>query len=88
MGDRTVDADGNMVFEDLTNNYKAMVVFNTYKKSGFWTVTETGKKDEYVGIIYKSKPIDLEESFRNNYSKDRVTISDLSYVTDIEKEIT
>lgn len=52
MGDRTIDADGNMVFEDLTNNFKAVIIFNTYSKSGFWTVTETGKKDEYIGLVY------------------------------------
>jgi len=52
MGDRTIEATGHVVFEDLTNNVKAVVVFSTYKHSGFFKKTESGKKDEYVGIIY------------------------------------
>jgi hypothetical protein len=42
VGERTIESDGNIVFEDLTNHRKAVVVFNTYKKSGVWTVTESG----------------------------------------------
>ncbi len=52
MGDRTIEATGNIFFEDLTNNYKAVVIFSTYKKSGFFKKTQSGKKDEYVGLIY------------------------------------
>ena len=52
MGDRTIEADGNIFFEDITNNYKACIVFSTYKKKGFFKKTESGKKDEYVGMIY------------------------------------
>lgn len=54
MGERTIEAEGNMIFEDVTNNIKAVVIMNTYKRSGFWTVTEIGKKDEYIGLIYES----------------------------------
>jgi hypothetical protein len=39
MGDRTIEATGNIFFEDLTNNYKAVVIFSTYKKSGFFKKT-------------------------------------------------
>lgn len=52
VGDRTVEADGNIWFEDLTNNRKAAIIFSTYKKSGFWNKKESGIKDEYVGLIY------------------------------------
>ncbi len=52
MGERTIEGVGNVYFEDLTNNYKAVIIFSTYKKTGFWKKTESGKKDEYVGIIY------------------------------------
>jgi hypothetical protein len=54
MGDRTMETINHMVFEDLTNNVKGILIFNTYKTSGFFSVTETGRKDEFVGIIYKS----------------------------------
>lgn len=78
MGERTIESDGNIVFEDLTNNWKAVVVFNTYKKSGYWTVTESGQKDEYVGLIYECKPINKVESARKLYSKNGEEIKDLS----------
>lgn len=78
MGERTIESDGNIVFEDLTNNRKAVVIFNTYRKSGYWTVTETGQKDEYVGLIYKCNPIDSVESARRLYSKNGEEIKDLS----------
>jgi hypothetical protein len=58
MGDRTIEACGNVFAEDLTNNYKAVIVFSTYKKSGYWKKTVSGKKDEYVGIIYQCDSID------------------------------
>jgi hypothetical protein len=54
MGDRTIEAHGNMVFEDLTNNVKAIIIVNTYKKEGLIWSTETGKKDEFKGIIYET----------------------------------
>lgn len=53
MGERTIEAAGSIVFEDLTNHYKAIVIFSTYQKSGFWRKTESGKRDEYKGVLYK-----------------------------------
>jgi hypothetical protein len=79
MGDRTIEGIGNMVFEDLTNNYKCVLLFNTYKKSGFWRTVETGKKDEFHGIIYKTaEPIDPKQSFKTYYVKNAYDIKDLS----------
>jgi hypothetical protein len=57
MGERTIEAHGSIFFEDLTNNIKAVVIFSTYKKTGFWKKTESGKKDELVGMIYHCQPI-------------------------------
>ena len=54
MGERTIEGIGNIVFEDLTNNVKAVLVINTFKKSGWWKSTVSGKKDEFCGIIYKT----------------------------------
>jgi hypothetical protein len=79
MGDRTIEGCGNMVFEDLTNNVKAFLIFNTYKKSGFWSTTETGRKDEFFGLIYKTvKPIDPVQSYKTYYSKNAKEIRELS----------
>jgi hypothetical protein len=52
MGDRTIESSGNVYFEDLTNNYKAVIVLSTYKKSGIFKKSESGKRDEYIGTIY------------------------------------
>ena len=57
MGDRTIEASGNLFFEDLTNNYKTVVIFSTYKKSGFFKKSQSGKRDEFVGVVYHSDPI-------------------------------
>lgn len=85
MGERTIEGIGNMFFEDLTNNVRAVIFFNTYKKSGFWRTTETGKKDEFHGILYKtSTPIDEAESFKTYFNKNTPDIKDLSK---IEKDI-
>lgn len=52
MGDRTIEADGSIVFEDATNNLKCIIIFSTYKKSGLFKKTESGCKDHYNGLIY------------------------------------
>ncbi len=78
MGDRTIESVGNMVFEDLTNNVKAVLCFNTFKKSGWFKVTETGRKDEFFGLIYKTQPIDQEASYKRHYVKSSKEIKDLS----------
>ena len=66
-----------------------MILFNTYKKSGFWRVTESGKKDEFHGFIYKTKePISPEESFKNYFVKNSPDIKDLSKLEkDISEEV-
>jgi hypothetical protein len=57
MGDRTIEATGNVFFEDITNNVKAVIILSTHKKSGFFKKTQSGCRDEYNGIIYKCSPI-------------------------------
>lgn len=84
MGDRTLEIINHMVFEDLTNNVKAVITFSTYKSSGFFKVTETGRKDHLVGLIYKTKPIDPKQSFKTFYTKNSTEIKDLSQ---LDKEI-
>ena len=49
MGERTIEALNSISYEDVTNNRKAAIILNTYKKSGFIKVVETGKKDEFIG---------------------------------------
>ena len=63
MGDRTIDAVGNVFVEDLTNNYKAVLIMSTFQSKGFFNKKVSGKKDDFVGLIYESNPIDADQSF-------------------------
>ena len=45
-GDRTIEVVGSNTYEDFTNNRKAVVIFNTYKKSGFFYKVISGYRDE------------------------------------------
>lgn len=88
MGDRTIEATGSVFFEDLTNNRKAAVIFSTYKKSGFFKKKESGRKDEYTGVIYHCDPIvNPEQSAKELYSKNAIQITDLSKIKDMRKSI-
>ena len=88
MGDRTIEATGSISFEDITNNLKAVVIFSTYKKSGFWKKKESGKRDEYTGIIYQCEPIkNPDQSGKEIFSKNAVDIDDLSKIKDNVKTI-
>lgn len=84
MGDRTIEAIGHIIFEDLTNNRKAVVMFSTYKKTGFWRKTESGKKDEFTGIIYQCEPIlNPDKTAKILYGKNATDITDLKQLKDI-----
>lgn len=43
-GERTLNIDGNMVFEDRENGLKAVIIFKHLKY------------DRYIGKVYKYKP--------------------------------
>jgi hypothetical protein len=88
MGERTLEATGTVYFEDITNNFKAVIILSTYKKSGFWTKTQSGKRDEYVGVVYHCDPIvDHMASGKLLYSKGALEINDLSKIKDMIKPI-
>ncbi len=59
MGERSIEAIGNMLVEDVTNNTKAILVFSTYKKSGIFKKTESGSRDGFEGIIYTANEKDF-----------------------------
>jgi hypothetical protein len=88
MGDRTIEAEGSIFFEDLTNNVKACVIFNTYKKQGFFKKTESGIKDEYNGLIYKCHPISNPNvSAKLLFSKSAEDVKDFKHLKDVIKPI-
>jgi hypothetical protein len=55
-GDRVVYSTGNMVFEDVQNDLKAVIVFDYGKKKSFFSSRKKGTKlDEFEGLIYIPK---------------------------------
>lgn len=88
VGDRTIEADGNIFFEDLTNNRKVAIIFSTYKKSGFFKKTESGARDEYLGLIYECSPIlNPVLSAKNLYSKSAHDLKEFKDIKDMVKPI-
>ena len=45
MGERTIETIGSNIFEDLTNNRKAVLMMSTYKSSGYFKSSSSGSKD-------------------------------------------
>ena len=41
-GERTIEVIGSTTYEDFTNNRKAVICFNTYRKTGWFSKTITG----------------------------------------------
>lgn len=88
MGERSIEANGNIVFEDLTNNLKAVVLLSTYQKTGFFKVTETGKRDEIKGVIYECEPcLNVQPYSRTLYAKSSLEINDLNKIKDNKKHV-
>mmetsp|Transcript_15717 Transcript_15717/g.24137 ORF Transcript_15717/g.24137 Transcript_15717/m.24137 type:complete len:311 (+) Transcript_15717:247-1179(+) len=52
MGDRTIEAHGCCIFEDLTYNRKCVIIMNTFKKTGWIRSSSSGSKDAIIGSIY------------------------------------
>jgi len=88
-GERTIEAIGSCTFEDLTNNRKAVLLMNTFKKTGWIRSTTSGSKDEVLGIIYDSKtPIPNDsEHIKKNYCKDISFVTELDSLKDVKKKI-
>ena len=88
MGDRSVEPIGSIHFEDLTNNRKAVVIMNTFKKTGWIRSTYSGSKDECQGVIYDSTRLSGDKkSIKKLYSKDVEFVSDLGDLKDVKKHI-
>lgn len=88
MGERTIEASGHIIFEDLTNNRKAVIIFSTYKKTGFWRKTESGRKDDFTGVLYKCEPIvDPVAAGKILYGKNATEITDLKQIKDMTQKI-
>lgn len=72
MGERSIEAIGCQIFEDLTHNKKSVVCVSTYRKTGWIRNTSEGNKDQIDGVIYEpSKKLKGDaKSIKKNYGKD------------------
>jgi hypothetical protein len=88
MGERTIETIGSCTFEDLTYHRKAVLIMNTFKKTGWIRTSTSGRKDSMTGIIYESKTLKgCKESIKKNYSKDIEFVTDLKNLKDIKKQV-
>ena len=51
-GERGIETHGSCTFEDITNNRKAVIIMNTFKKTGWVSHGSNGLKDGFAGYIY------------------------------------
>lgn len=84
MGERTIECVGSLVFQDLTNNIKAVVQLGTFKETGFWTKTQSGSKTGIEGIIYKVRASDNELI---KFGKNQDLPTDINKLKDISSKI-
>ncbi len=47
VGERTIEGVGSIVFEDMANQLRAVVVLGTFKSSGFFSKTSSGSKSDF-----------------------------------------
>ena len=88
MGERSIETTGSIFFQDCTNNYKAVIIMSTYTKSGFWKKTESGKKDEFTGILYQCHPTsNVKYTSKFLFSKNAEEVKDLKALKDVVKKI-
>lgn len=79
MGERTVEGLGSCLFEDPMNSRKAVIIMNTYKKTGWISRSHSGSKDEVEGVIFSSKScIKNAKEVKNRFWKDVVHLDDIS----------
>ena len=75
LGARTIEGEGSIVWEDLKNKLKAVVVLNTFKSGGFFSgKNKSGSRTSFSGIIYKIKDAAAKATI---FGKDQKLPSDL-----------
>ncbi len=85
-GERSIEGHTNMYFEDITNNRCGWVIVNTHKVHGYLFKSETGRKDEIIGIIYD--PTDGTcTSDKKFLSKSGLTFKDINDITNVQTKL-
>jgi len=80
MGERTIEAVGSLVFEDMANQLRGVITLGTFKSSGFFSKAQSGSKTDFTGIIYKVKPAGLKPT---QFGKSQSLPEDISKMKDV-----
>lgn len=87
-GERTIETIGSCTYEDVTNSRRAVLLVNTFKKTGWFKQVTEGSKDTVEGIIYDAKGIDdSKQSINKNFGRDIEFVNDFAQLTDVKKQI-
>ena len=64
-GERGIETYGSCTFEDITNNRKAVLIMNTFKKTSWVSQAKEGLKDGIAGYIYEPNK-EIQENISSN----------------------
>lgn len=84
MGTRTIDGVGSLMFEDMANQLRGVIILGTFKSSGFFSKTSTGSKTDFTGLIYKVKPAALKPTL---FGKTQSLPEDISKLKDVKQKV-
>jgi len=84
MGTRTIDGVGTLMFEDMANQLRGVIILGTFKSSGFFSKTSTGSRTDFTGIIYKVKPAALKPT---QFGKTQSLPEDISKLKDVQRKV-
>ena len=84
MGERSIEATGNILYEDAKNGLRALMCMSTLKVSGWVTKVTTGSKDEVTGIIYQSNENPMKPT---GFGAKQVLPESVEKLKDVKKQI-
>jgi hypothetical protein len=84
-GERTIEIIDSIVWEDLKNKLRAVVVMGTYKPAGYFSGKKSGSKSSFMGSIYHLKDSALKPTVFGRNQKLPTDLSKLS--TEIKTKI-
>ena len=85
MGDRMVEIIGSNVYEDYTNNRRAVVIMNTLSTEGIINRKTTGSVAGFTGLLYDcNQPlVDSTETIKKHFSREDNSYTKLDKLTDV-----
>ena len=83
-GDRTIEGNGTVVFEDIGNNLKAVCILGTFEKTGFFGRGKSGNKTDFTGVMYQINP---KKSTPTQFGKHQDLPTNLSKLPDMKAKL-